>query len=165
MQSQHQDILMEALQLGDHRRFLSLLEQCLHQAFDISLFTLTAVDKDGLRVKRLYSSAPDKYAEGGYKPIPTNHWTEQVMHRATPFIANTQRALAEVFFDHGLIASMGLGAVINYPVVYGNSVIGTVNLLAPEGAYLDADLSPLSAFYPWLVLAFINNREEAHYEK
>ena len=58
-----------------------------------------------------------------------------------------------MFFDHAVIAQLELGAVINFPVIKNQKVIGTVNLLAQEGAYQELTTEALETLYPWLVIA------------
>ncbi len=133
----------------------SALNQELAKHYSIRLFTLTLIDHQGQLAKRIYSSAPAQYPIGGYKHIEDNNWSTQVLEVGEPFIGNTEKALAEVFFDHQLIASMGLGAVINWPVIVEEKVIGTVNILSSENAYLDCDFAQFEALYSWFVIAFL----------
>jgi Amidohydrolase family len=65
-----------------------------------------------------------------------------------PYLGRDAEAVAEVFGDHELIASLGCGAVINIPVVDGDRTLGVVNLLNAEGAYDEASVvaaAPLAA--------------------
>jgi hypothetical protein len=65
-----------------------------------------------------------------------------------PYLGRDAEAVAEVFGDHELIASLGCGAVINIPVVDGDRTLGVVNLLDAEGAYDEASVvaaAPLAA--------------------
>ncbi|MEC4724985.1 hypothetical protein HWQ46_05385 [Shewanella sp. D64] len=133
----------------------STLYSELAKNYSIRLFTLTLIDHQGQLAKRIYSSAPAQYPIGGYKQIEDNSWSAQVLGDGEPFIGNTEKALAEVFFDHQLIASMGLGAVINWPVIVEGKVIGTVNVLSSENAYLDCDFTQFEALYSWFVIAFL----------
>jgi hypothetical protein len=53
---------------------------------------------------------------------------------------------------------MGLGAVINVPVLYDGHVIGTINLLAPEFHYREEHVAPIERLAPLLVPAFLAAR-------
>ena len=71
------------------------------------------------------------------------------------FSIRVKFASSKVFFDHALIASLGLGSVINWPIILHKKILGTVNLLAEEGAYKYCDLFYLEKLTPWLTLAFV----------
>ena len=60
--------------------------------------------------------------------------------------------------DHVLIESMGLGSVINVPVLYDGNVLGTINLLAPEFHYREEHVAPIERLSPLLVPAFLAAR-------
>jgi hypothetical protein len=130
--------------------------QCeLSKHFKIKLLTFTLIDMSSHQAKRLYSSNTDSYAIGGFKSIESNAWSKQVIDQQKAFIAHKHSELATVFFDHELIAQLGLGSVINWPVTVHNKVIGTVNLLAEEDAYLDCDLQAMQMLTPWLAIPFL----------
>ena len=146
-----------ALALKQHNTmgYFEALQCELSKHFNIKLLTFTLIDMSSRQAKRLYSSNADSYAIGGFKPIEINAWTKQVIDQQQAFVAHKHRDLATVFFDHGLIAQLGLGSVINWPVIVHNQVIGTVNLLAEEDAYLDCDLQALERLAPWLAIPFL----------
>lgn len=58
-----------------------------------------------------------------------------VLARHETFVANTIDAIAEVFFDHALIRSLGCESAINIPVVVAGTVLGTINCLHTAGHY------------------------------
>jgi hypothetical protein len=93
------------------------------------LFTILLRHPSG-EVERHWTSQPEAYPVGGRKPpMRPTRWTEQVLDRKQPFIGYTAADIAEVFFDHALIASLGCDSVINIPVVFDDRVLGTINLL------------------------------------
>lgn len=145
--------LKELTETGQVEEFLAELQQQLAQSYPIKLFTLSVIDMANQQARRMYSSQPDIYPVGGMKPFPDNFWTEQVITNAKPFIANTLSDIKKVFFDHAVIAQLELGAVINFPVIKNQKVIGTVNLLAQESAYQELTTEALETLYPWLVIA------------
>ena len=144
-----------ALAKGDWPLYYQLISQQLATIFEIKLLTFSQIYMDKRLLKRLFSSDPDSYAVGGFKDIKQNHWTDVVITKQQPFVANTIAELPEVFFDHQFIASLGLGSVINWPIIFNQQVIGTVNLLAGEGAYLKSELGSLERLYPWLLAPFL----------
>jgi hypothetical protein len=54
------------------------------------------------------------------------------------FVANSVDGFSDVFPDHVLIASLGLGSVVNVPVIVRGRFLGTVNILH-EGSYFRPD--------------------------
>ena len=95
------------------------------------LFTVSLTDMNAGLVRRAYTSRPTEYPASGTKPLRgnTGDWFEQVFNRRQTFVANTIEDIAKVFPDHELIGSMGLGSVINLPIVLGGDLVATVNLL------------------------------------
>lgn len=146
-----------ALKQGCVTGYFKAIQTELARNFTIKLLTFTKIDMAESQAKRLYSSDDSSYAVGGVKPIESNNWTTHVIERQQAFIAHKHSELAKVFFDHILIAELGLGSVINWPVTIHSRVIGTVNLLAEEGAYLDIDLLTLEKLTPWLTIPFLFN--------
>ncbi len=146
--------LRETFHQGDIQTLFECLEMELKRHFKIKLITFTAIDMTLRQARRLYSSNSESYAIGGFKDIEDNAWTQKVIEHQQPFIANEHSELTKVFFDHKLIAELGLGAVINWPIIFNSQVIGTVNLLAEEGAYLGAETQPLEEMTAWLSIPF-----------
>lgn len=147
--------LVVALKQGDVNDLFNAIHQELGKHFNIKLLTFTRIDMAQHKAKRLYSSDNASYAIGGFKPIEINAWTTRVIEQQQAFIAHTHSELANVFFDHELIAQLGLGSVINWPVIVNSHVVGTVNLLAEEGAYLNADLLALEKLTAWIAIPFL----------
>lgn len=146
-----------ALKQGCVADYFEAIQTELAKSFPIKLLTFTKIDLADFQAERLYSSNNCSYAIGGLKPIEINDWTTQVIDQQQAFIAHKHSELAKVFFDHALIAELGLGSVINWPVIIHSQVIGTVNLLAEEGAYMDTDLLTLEKLTPWLAIPFLFN--------
>ena len=101
----------------------------------VRLWTVMMVDMEAGLARRAYTSHPNDYPTSGTKPIPTNHWFQQVHDRRAPFVVNTLAAIADVFPDHETIAALGCGSCLNLPVTVGGALAGTVNLLDVEGRF------------------------------
>ncbi len=147
-------LLGQALQSGGRQALMKAIEWQIKRDYPVRLFTLTCIDQCLNLAFRLYSSNPAAYSVGGTKPIEKNAWTSQVIDNKEAFVANDMGTLATVFFDHQLIESLGLGSVINWPVVVNNQVVGTVNILDKENAYQNMSHEGLERLYPWLALVF-----------
>ncbi len=101
----------------------------------VRLWTVMMVDMEAGLARRAYTSHPNDYPTSGTKPIPTNHWFQQIHDRRAPFVANTLAEIADVFPDHETIAALGCGSCVNLPVTIGGALAGTVNLLDVEGRF------------------------------
>lgn len=99
------------------------------------LFTVMTLDMQAGLARRAYTSDPVNYPGTGTKPIVRNGWFEVVHTQRRPFVANTIDDIAEVFPDHALIDSLGCQSVINLPVVLGDELVATVNMLHETGFY------------------------------
>ncbi|MBB3017974.1 GAF domain-containing protein [Microvirga lupini] len=99
------------------------------------LYTVTRMLRGGLEVERIYSTNVAAYAVGGRKPVLPNAYTQRVRGEMKPFLARTVAEFAPLFPDYETIVGLGLGSVMNLPVVFNGVVLGTVNLLDREGAY------------------------------
>lgn len=101
------------------------------------LFTVSVTDIPAALVRRVYSNQPAAYPTSGTKPLRgnTGDWFKTVFDQRLTFSANTIEDIAKVFPDHELIGSLGLGSVINLPIVLGGELVATVNLLDAGGHY------------------------------
>lgn len=123
--------------------------------FTIMTSEVTGTDPLAGEAARVYSSDPASYPVSGRKPITANAWTRTVLDAKQPFVANSIEAIAEVFPDHPLIASLGCGSVINVPVVVAGSVIGTANILHEAGFYTPERVEAAMALRPLYALAML----------
>jgi GAF domain-containing protein len=99
------------------------------------LFTVMTVDMGAGLARRAYSDHPVEYPVSGTKPIHREAWFDIVHGERRSFVANTIEDIALVFPDHPLIASLGCGSVINLPIVLGDELVATINLLDAAGHY------------------------------
>jgi hypothetical protein len=112
------------------------------------LFTVMTVDMKAGLARRAFTSHPDDYPVSGTKPIAFDHWFDIVARQHRPFVANTLADIAKVFPDHEKIGALGLGSVVNLPVLRDGELAATVNLLdrahhytAPRVAAIVAELT------------------------
>lgn len=120
------------------------------------LFTLLFVD--GSDVARIYSNRPAEYPVSGRKTMGETPWGKHVLIGQKPYLGRDAEAIRWAFFDHELIAGMGLGSVINVPVIYDGETIGTMNLLDVEHHYREEHVEPVARLAPLLVPAFLRAR-------
>ena len=118
------------------------------------LFTLLAVMPDGEEVQRFWSSDETSYPLTGRKRVGPTPWGEVVLKRRSPWLGNDAEAIRWAFADHELIASLGLGACINIPIVHRDRLLGTMNMLHAEHHFTQADVAVAGRMAPYLVSAF-----------
>lgn len=123
------------------------LEELANAVTGHRLFTATTVDVAAGLVRRAYSNRPAEYPTSGTKPLHgnTGDWFEHVFNQRRTFVANTIADIAKVFPDHELIGSMGLGSVVNYPVVLEGELVATINLLDVAGHYTPERVAAVEA--------------------
>ncbi|SMC48891.1 GAF domain-containing protein [Rhizobium sp. RU36D] len=150
------DLLQHLARPGQPQTLYRELELQLSKDIGFGLFTLLYAD--GHEVARVYSSDENSYPVFGRKAMGPTPWGEKVLKNGQPFLGPDKAAIVWAFFDHELIFSLGLGAVINIPVVYNGETIGTMNLLDKEGAYTQAHLDKAAAYAPLLIPAYLEAR-------
>ncbi|GAB5504873.1 MAG: GAF domain-containing protein [Rhizobiaceae bacterium] len=123
---------------GPTDRLFASLEDMFQREIGAIIFTCSTFNLATRQAKRIHTNQPDAYPLSGLKDVETSRWTETVLDRGETFVANTIDEIAQVFPDHGLIAELGCGSVINIPVLLGGKTLGTVNLLHEDG-YFSAD--------------------------
>ncbi|MET4575861.1 GAF domain-containing protein [Ottowia thiooxydans] len=98
-----------------------------------------ASERDVL-LQRIWSSRPHAYPVGGTKLKSMTNWTRQLLLRGELFIGEGLGALEDVFDDVQLIASMGLRAVMNVPLVrQDGSCFATFNVLGTRERWTSGD--------------------------
>ena len=85
-----------------------------------------------IHLMRAWTSDALAYPVGGRKRKLRTPWTEQLLVRGDVFIGEGEAALAAVFDDAALIASLGLRSVINVPLLDGGRTRATFNVLGPR---------------------------------
>jgi GAF domain len=150
------EILNALEQPGQPELTFAALDRLMKSLVGHQLFTLLYVDGD--EVARVYSNRPAEYPVSGRKPMGQTPWGELVLKDRKPHLGRDREGIRWAFFDHALIESMGLGSVINIPVVYDGACLGTVNLLDAEHHYRPEHVAPVAALAPLLVPAFLEAR-------
>ena len=99
----------------------------------VNLDVTTAQDPPGeIRLRRAWSSQPEAYPVGGGKTKTRTAWTRQLLEQRQVFVGEGDAALARVFDDHVRIASLGLRAVVNVPLLRLGRCVATFNVLGTE---------------------------------
>jgi hypothetical protein len=105
------------------------------------LFTVLRYVEAAEAVERLYSSDEKAYPVGGRKPLDKIAASHGAMDRGEVFLAATKEAVRQAFFDHELIFSLGITAILNVPIRHAGRRLGTLNLCGEEGMYGSAEIA------------------------
>ena len=120
-------------------RIFRAVEALTGAAIGHRLFTIMRYDADRAEVERVHTSQPAAYPIGGRKAKKDTAWSEHVLREMKVFRANDAAGIRAAFDDHATIASLGLGAVLNIPLVLAGRCLGTMNLLHAAGWYTEQD--------------------------
>jgi hypothetical protein len=121
------------------------------------LFTVLRYVESAQAVERVYSSDEKAYPVGGRKPLDKITASHGAMERGEVFLAGTKEDVRKAFFDHELIFSLGITAILNVPIRHAGRRLGTVNLCGEEGMYGPAEIAGgkilAGLLVPWLLMA------------
>ena len=148
------DHVAAALAEGDRPALYKAVEDSLQSLIGHKLFTLLMVLPGGKEVQRIWTSNPEAYPLTGRKTMGDTPWGDLVIKQRKPFLGRDMDAVRWAFFDHELIASLGLGSAINVPIIRHRELLGTIAILDAEGHLDDDKLAIASRFTPYLVDAF-----------
>ena len=105
------------------------------------LFTVLRYVEAAQAVERLYSSDEKAYPVGGRKPLDKITASHGAMEKGEVFLAGTKEEVRKAVFDHELIFSLGITAILNVPIRHAGRRLGTVNLCGEEGMYGPAEIA------------------------
>ncbi len=122
--------LTQAQRAADQPRAIcAALETLSAEVIGHRLFTVMRFDSARSEVQRIYSNMPAVYPTGGRKGKKATAWANHVLRDMKVFRGSGPEDIRSVFDDHEAILDLGLGSVLNIPVVYAGRCIGTMNLL------------------------------------
>jgi hypothetical protein len=136
--------------------FYEALDAALAKDVGHKLLTLLCID--GGEMARVYSTRSDAYPVSERKPMLGTPWGDKVLRDQEPFLGSDRASIIWAFFDHELIASLGLGSAITIPVVYNGITLGSLNLLNDEHVYGTDQLRRAAKYAPLLIPAFVGFR-------
>ncbi|CAN1570283.1 hypothetical protein MCEMSEM23_03183 [Rhabdaerophilaceae bacterium] len=136
--------------------------EVLQRHIGFGLYTITHILPGGLEVERIFSTNPTAYAVGGRKPVLPSAFRDQVFGSMQPFLGRRPADFIPYFPDHAFIVSLGLGAVINVPLIFDGAGLASLNILDREGAYDDHHLAPAMAIARMIVPALLKRHFSTH---
>jgi hypothetical protein len=86
-------------------------------------------------VERLHSSDEKAYPVGGKKPLAKITASHGAMEQGDVFLAADREAVKAAFFDHDLIFSLGISAILNSPIRHAGRRLGTLNFCGVADTY------------------------------
>jgi len=133
-------LLADALRApGQPQSICAALEQVSAATIGHRLFTVMRFDAARMEVERLYSNDATAYPIGGRKQKKETAWGDHVLRDMQVFRGIDADAIRWAFDDHEKILGLGLGSVLNIPVVFDGRCVGTMNLLHEAGWYRQED--------------------------
>ena len=136
LQAEDLSALAEALCApGQPLAICRALETLSGETIGHRLFTVMWFDSDRSEVQRLHTSLPAIYPAGGRKKKKDTAWAHHVLTELKVFRGNGPADIVSAFDDHETILGLGLGSVLNIPVVFRGRCVGTMNLLHQAGWY------------------------------
>ena len=133
-------LLADALRAANPAHSIhSALEAVSEKAIGHRLFTIMRFDATRSEVERVHSSLPSVYPVGGRKKKVNTKWANHVLREMKVFRCTTPEDIRLAFDDHQTILDLGLGSIVNIPIVFEQRCLGTINLTHEAGWYLPED--------------------------
>jgi hypothetical protein len=98
------------------------------------MFTGLLYHPDTQETERFYTNQPEKYPLGGRKPPRQDRWSSAVIDRGEIFFLSDAQDVKDNFADAATLLGIGIGSGMCLPVRFHNRTLGTINVLAAEGA-------------------------------
>jgi hypothetical protein len=140
---------------ADARELFREVERIAAETVGWRLFTILRYLEAEHAVERLYSSDETAYPVGGRKPLDKITVSHGAMEKGEVFLAATREEVRAAFFDHELIFSLGISAILNVPIRYRARRLGTLNLCGEEGMYGPAEIASAKMLAGLMVPALI----------
>lgn len=114
-----------------------IVNDIIGAAYGHELFTLFRVlDEEG-EIERLYSSNATAYPVQGRKKKQDTVWGRVVLDGGNVLISKDSDDLQRNFPDFDIIKSLGIGSMINIPIVWNGQVLGSANVSHADVNYFD----------------------------
>jgi GAF domain-containing protein len=122
-------------ELSDRHKIYKAVEKIAAETCGWVLLTTLYYDEPRGVVARLHSSDERAYPVGGTKPLDKLTENHAIMERGDVALAATKADVKRMFFDHELIFSLGITAILNAPIRHAGRRLGTLNFCGLEGTY------------------------------
>ena len=112
--------------------------------YDHRLFTALKHMPETQEVERLYSSQPAAYPVGGRKKKQDTHWGKKTIDQGELYICHGRADIERTFFDHTLILSMGIGGMVNVPVMLLGRCVASLSISTVGDRFSESDRPELT---------------------
>jgi hypothetical protein len=126
---------------SDPRALFRELGRIAQASIGWRLFTILSYVESAGAVERLYSSDETAYPVGGRKPLDKIAVSHGALAAGEIFLAANKEEVRAAFFDHELIFSLGISAILNVPIRHAGRRLGTLNFCGEEGMYGAAEIA------------------------
>lgn len=120
---------------SDRQKVYKAVEAVAAETCGWVLLTTLRYDEAKGVVVRLHSSDEKSYPLGGTKPLDKIQASHGAMNAGDVFLAADRAAVKAAFFDHELIFSLGISAILNSPIRHAGRRLGTLNFCGVAGTY------------------------------
>ncbi len=152
-------LLAEALRAADQPHAIChALEKLGSETIGHRLFTVMRFDSNRSEVQRIHTNMPSAYPTGGRKQKKATPWADQVLGEMKVFRGTAPADIVSAFDDHETILGLGLGSVLNIPIVFDGRCVGTMNFLHQAGWYRSEDERIGLLLGAFLVPAILNGQ-------
>ncbi len=128
----------------DRNAAWAAIDALVTRLYDRRLFTALNHLAATAEVERLYSSNTDAYPVGGRKQKKDTHWGKKTLDEGELYICHNAADIERTFFDHALIFSLGVGGMVNVPVMLGGRCIASLSISAGNDRFSQADAPALA---------------------
>lgn len=120
---------------SDPMQVYTKMDALVRETVGYRLLTVLRFVEETQEVERLYSSDMKAYPVGGRKQLKTINKDHSLAASGEIFLAANEEEVKHTFPDHGLIFSLGAGAVLNAPIRHAGRRLGTLNCCGIANSY------------------------------
>lgn len=120
---------------SDPMQVYAKMDAVVRETVGYKLLTVLRFVEETQEVERIYSSDMKVYPIGGRKQLKTINKDHDLAARGEIFLAANEEEVKRTFPDHGLIFSLGAGAVLNAPIRHAGRRLGTLNCCGTANSY------------------------------
>ena len=129
---------------SDPRAAWAAIDAIVDRLYGRRLFTALNHLEATAEVERLYSSNETAYPVGGRKKKQDTHWGKKTIDEGKLYICHTLEDIQRTFFDHTLITSLGIGGMVNVPVMFAGRCIASLSISSATDRFSEADAPELA---------------------
>lgn len=118
---------------GASDAILKAVSDAAKHLIGFKLFTVMVFDAERFAVTRIFTSAPQEFPLAQTKQKTRDGWAMETLMEHQVNRMNTFDDISRAFEDGAILNRMGIGAMLNVPIVYAGKCLGTMNLSHETG--------------------------------